>query len=133
MARPGAVEQAEFRRDCYADVVVARGGFEIVRERLPSGLREAVVSAMASIGAFKLVAGGEASAGAGAEMGNAGVHASGKETKSILRAAGDPASCERSTKDEPNQDCRSPIQIFLTPIRRSVPLRVLSPLPDEKG
>jgi hypothetical protein len=62
-----------------------------------------------------------------------GVHASGKETKAILRAAGDPASCGHSTKDEPNPDCRSPIQIFLTPIRRSVPLRVLSPLPDEKG
>jgi hypothetical protein len=86
-----------------------------------------------SVGAFKLVAGGEASAGAGAEMGNVGVHASGKETKAILRAAGDPASCQHSTKDEPNADCRSPIQIFLTPIRRSVPLRVLSPLPDEKG
>ena len=86
-----------------------------------------------SIGAFKLVAGGEASASAGADMGNAGVHGSGKETKAILRAAGDPASCEHSTKEEPSPDCRSPIQIFLTPIRRSVPLRVLSPLPDEKG
>jgi hypothetical protein len=86
-----------------------------------------------SVGAFKLVAGGEASAGAGVDVGNVGVHGSGKESKAILRAAGDPASCQHSTKDEPNPDCRSPIQIFLTPIRRSVPLHVLSPLPDEKG
>jgi hypothetical protein len=86
-----------------------------------------------SVGAFKLVAGGEASASAGADVGSNGVHASGTQTKSVLRAAGDPASCDRSTKDEPHPDCRSPIQIFLTPIRRSVPLHVLSPLPDEKG
>ena len=86
-----------------------------------------------SVGAFKLVAGGEASAGAGAELGNAGVHGSTSQTKSILRAAGDPARCQQSTKDEPSPDCRSPIQIFLTPIRRSVPLHVLSPLPDEKS
>jgi hypothetical protein len=86
-----------------------------------------------SVGAFKLVAGGEASANAGVEVGNAGVRGSGSQTKSILRAAGDPATCSGSTKDEPHPDCRSPIQIFLTPIRRSVPLRVLSPLPDEKS
>jgi hypothetical protein len=44
------VKQAAFRRDCYADVVVARRGFEIGREQLPSGLREAIVSAMAKVG-----------------------------------------------------------------------------------
>jgi hypothetical protein len=86
-----------------------------------------------SVGAFKLVAGGEASAGGGAEMGNAGIHGATTQTKSILRAAGDPARCSQSTKDEPSPDCRSPIQIFLSPIRRSVPLHVLSPLPDEKS
>lgn len=86
-----------------------------------------------SIGAFKLVAGGTAQAKIGAESGPLGVHGSGSQSKSVLRAAGDPAGCERATKDEPNGDCRSPIQIFLTPIRRSVPLNVLSPLPSEKG
>jgi hypothetical protein len=86
-----------------------------------------------SVGAFKLVAGGDVKAGAGVETHGVGVHGSGSESKSIVRAAGDPASCERATKDEPSGECRSPIQIFLTPIRRSVPLRVLSPLPDEKG
>jgi hypothetical protein len=87
-----------------------------------------------SVGAFKLVAGGEASGNAGIDAhGTAGIHGSTSENKQILRAAGDAASCEHATKDEPNAECRSPIQIFLTPIRRSVPLHVLSPLPDEKG
>ncbi len=86
-----------------------------------------------SIGAFKLAAGGEVSGSAGAEVGNTGVHGAGSQSKSILRSAGDPGSCERATKDEPSPDCRSPIQIFLTPIRRSVPLNILSPLPDEKS
>ena len=86
-----------------------------------------------SVGAFKLMAGGEVSGNAGIEVHSAGVHGSGSEAKSIVRAAGDPASCQHATKDEPGLDCRSPIQIFLTPIRRSVPLNVLSPLPDEKS
>jgi hypothetical protein len=89
-----------------------------------------------SVGAFKLEAGGDVSAGGGAEvhgLNGLGVHGSGKESKSVLRAAGDPSSCERSTRDEPSSECRSPIQIFLTPIRRSVPLHVLSPLPEERN
>ena len=86
-----------------------------------------------SIGAFKLMAGGDVSAGVGAEVGAAGVHGGGSRSQSIVRAAGDPASCERATKEEPSPECRSPIQIFLTPIRRSVPLINLSPLPDEKS
>jgi hypothetical protein len=86
-----------------------------------------------SVGAFRLVAGGTVKAAGGAEMGRAGLGGSTAQARSILRAAGDAASCEHATKDEPNADCRSPIQIFLTPIRRSVPLNVLSPLPDEKG
>ena len=86
-----------------------------------------------SIGAFKLVAGGAASATVGAESGAVGVHGTGSQTKSVLRSAGDPEGCTRATQSEPNADCRSPIQIFLTPIRRSVPLNKLSPLPDEKG
>jgi hypothetical protein len=85
-----------------------------------------------SIGAFRLVAGGEAKGSAGAEMGNTGVGGSTAQRRSILRAAGDADSCERATPDEPSPECRSPIQIFLTPIRRSVPLNILSPLPDEE-
>jgi hypothetical protein len=91
-----------------------------------------------SIGAFKLVAGGAVAAKGGADVGAAGIHAAGvhagtNQSKSILRASGDPAACAQATKAEPNPDCRSPIQIFLTPIKRAVPLEVLSPLPDERG
>ena len=84
-----------------------------------------------SIGAFKLIAGGEVSGGAGVEVGSAGVRGSGSQSKSVLRAAGDPDRCKDATATEPSAECRSPIQIFLTPIRRSVPLNILSPLPDE--
>lgn len=86
-----------------------------------------------SVGAFKLVSGGEAQAGAGAELGRAGVGATTSRRRSVLRSAGDAETCARATSDEPSQECRSPIQIFLTPIRRSVPLQKLSPLPDENG
>jgi hypothetical protein len=84
-----------------------------------------------SVGAFKLFAGGTVKGQAGAEVGNIGVHGGGSEHKSILRQAGDPATCRHTTAAVPSADCNSPIQIFLTPIRRSVPLNVLSPLPDE--
>jgi hypothetical protein len=86
-----------------------------------------------SIGAFKLMAGGNATGKTSVDVGPAGVHGSAVQSSAILRTAGDPASCSHATKDEPNGDCRSPIQIFLTPIRRSVPLNVLSPIPDEKS
>jgi hypothetical protein len=86
-----------------------------------------------SIGAFKLVAGGAAKVSAGAEYGPASAGGSSAQTRSVLRAAGDAGSCEHATKEEPSAECRSPIQIFLTPIRRSVPLNILSPLPDERG
>jgi len=86
-----------------------------------------------SVGAFKLVAGGGVSGKAGVEAGAVGAHGSTKQSKSILRAAGDPATCQKATSAEPSAECRSPIQIFLTPIHRSVPLNILSPLPDEKG
>jgi hypothetical protein len=84
-----------------------------------------------SIGAFKLMAGGSVEGRAGAEVGAVGVSGGTKQSKSTLRAAGDPKACEHASPKEPPEDCRSPIQIFLSPIRRSVPLDVLSPLPDE--
>jgi hypothetical protein len=86
-----------------------------------------------SVGAFKLVAGGAVEGSAGADVGLNGVHGSASQSRSILRSAGDPDDCVHATKDEPSPECRSPIQIFLTPIRRSVPLHVLSPLPEEKS
>ena len=84
-----------------------------------------------SVGAFRLVSGGDVKASGGAELGSIGIGGATKQSRSILRAAGDAASCERATSEDASPECRSPIQIFLTPIRRSVPLNTLSPLPDE--
>ncbi|MSP24398.1 MAG: hypothetical protein EXR75_04395 [Myxococcales bacterium] len=86
-----------------------------------------------SIGAFKLMAGGSVSGEAGVALPGAGLKGATRESTSILREAGDPASCARATKEHPSPDCRSPIQIFLLPIQRSIPLNVLSPIPDEPG
>lgn len=84
-----------------------------------------------SVGAFRLEAGGEAQAGVGAELGPVEGRASTSQSRAVLRAAGEPDRCAQATDAEPDPGCRSPIQIFLSPIRRSVPLGVLSPLPSE--
>jgi hypothetical protein len=86
-----------------------------------------------SIGAFKLVAGGALSGDAKLHVGLAAATGSTAQSRSILRTSGDPDACARATKAAPDGECNSPIQIFLTPIRRSVPLRVLSPIPDERS
>jgi hypothetical protein len=84
-----------------------------------------------SVGAFELVAGGDVSGGAGIEVAGVGAEASTKQSKSIVRSAGDAARCGDATDEAPSPDCRSPLQMFLSPIRRRVPLETLSPLPDE--
>lgn len=84
-----------------------------------------------SVGAFRLEAGGEAEAGLGADVGLVEGRASTSQSRAVLRSAGEPERCAEATDAEPDPGCRSPIQIFLSPIRRSVPLQVLSPLPSE--
>lgn len=86
-----------------------------------------------SIGAFSLVAGGEVSGSATLEHTLVAAGGRVSQSKTVLRAAGDPDKCAQATPQEPDGDCRSPIQIFLTPIRRSVPLQQLTPLPRERG
>ncbi len=86
-----------------------------------------------SVGAFQLMAGGEVSGAAGASATVGQIEGSASQKTTVLREAGSPGSCERATAKEPSPECNSPIQIFLVPIRRSVPLHVLSPLPDEHG
>lgn len=86
-----------------------------------------------SVGAFQLVSGGEVSGAVGVGAPAGQLQGSASQKKSVLREAGSPASCESATAKEPSAECNSPIQIFLVPIRRSVPLHVLSPLPDEHG
>jgi hypothetical protein len=73
-----------------------------------------VVTAL-SVGAFKLVAGGEV--GAKLKVGPL-AGGSAEESATILREAGDPTKCASATSTEPNADCRSPIQVFLAPLAR---------------
>ena len=69
-----------------------------------------------SVGAFELIAGGEASGGIGADLGLVELGGGARQSKSTIRSAGDARSCADATDEAPSVGCRSPIQIFLTPI-----------------
>jgi len=70
-----------------------------------------------SVGAFTLSRGGETEAKAGVGVTGVG-EAGGKiaRSASVVRAAGDEASCREGTDAEPPANCRSPIQVFLWPL-----------------
>jgi hypothetical protein len=51
-----------------------------------------------SVGAFKLVSGGNVAGNAGVEVAGMGGKGSAAQSKSVLRSAGDPTSCEHATK-----------------------------------
>jgi hypothetical protein len=75
-----------------------------------------VVGAIA-VGAFSLSAGGSTSARAEAEIASlGGARGNSSRSMSLLRSAGDPASCGQSTDQAPHPNCASPIQVFLWPI-----------------
>ncbi len=74
-----------------------------------------------SIGAFRLDAGGAVQGSAGASVQQAGVGGSTKSHESVLRKAGDPASCDQSTTEAPHAGCRSPLQAFLVPLSGATP------------
>ncbi len=69
-----------------------------------------------SIGAFKLIAGGAQSVGAGASGFGAAVGGRDQRSESIVREAGDPLACSASTDEAPAPGCSSPLQVFLAPI-----------------
>ncbi len=71
-----------------------------------------------SIGSFKMHSGGTLDAGGGVSAGpySGGAHTSSSET--LLREAGDFESCKASTDENPELNCSSPIQAFLTPLPR---------------
>jgi hypothetical protein len=84
-----------------------------------------------SIGAFELVAGGTVSGRTDADVGPIDFGGGLRQSVRTVRSAGDPKRCSDASERAPSPECSSPIQIFLSPIRRSVPLQMLSPLPDE--
>jgi hypothetical protein len=74
-----------------------------------------------SVGAFKLLASGQAGAKAGVNVGPVGGGGGSSESQSVLREAGDPMQCTQTTSDAPDPACRSPIQIFLDRVHRDTP------------
>ncbi|MEM1033312.1 MAG: hypothetical protein AAGN82_23450 [Myxococcota bacterium] len=70
-----------------------------------------VISAI-SIGAFEMKSGGAVSGSAGVDVGNIGAGVATKSEETSLKSSGDRRAC-RDTEDEPNPDCRSPLQVFL--------------------
>ena len=81
-----------------------------------------------SIGAFELLSGGALEAGGGVTVANAGVGARHRSEESQLRSAGSPKAC-RDTDAEPHVDCRSPLQVFLTPAERGEDVAAVVPNP----
>ncbi len=78
-----------------------------------------VVSAL-SIGAFKLRSGGTLSAGGGASVMGAGTGAKTQSSESVMREAGNPTLCSDATDQAPHAECRSPVQMFLAPLPKTL-------------
>ena len=74
-----------------------------------------------SIGAFKMLEGGNAKATAGIGvkgLGEAGGSTERKET--TMRQSGSEEDCKQATEGKPHAGCRSPLQLFLLPIPNHV-------------
>ncbi len=73
-----------------------------------------------SIGSFKLHSGGTLQASANVDVGGYGGGAKTQSSDMVLREAGTFESCSSSTDENPDINCSSPIQAFLTPLPRFV-------------
>lgn len=70
-----------------------------------------------SVGAFTLTSGAQAKGKAGANVASIGeAGTSSSREASVMRAAGDPATCGSGTDEAPHPNCASPIQVFLWPL-----------------
>lgn len=81
-----------------------------------------LVSAV-SLGAFQLSSGGALSAGASAGAAGVGLGGGTESSETVLREAGDPATCSLATDEQPDIGCSSPIQAFLVPLPRFAQMR----------
>lgn len=82
-----------------------------------------------SVGAYDMIAGGDVRGGAGVSAGPIAAGARRRVEQRQLRSGGDPQQCSQ-TADEPHRDCRSPLQLFLTPVVWGAsPSPVMSPEP----
>lgn len=87
-----------------------------------------------SIGAFKLLSGGKQSASvSGSVVGVGGAGGSGSREETTLTEAGDPKACTETT-EKPNDNCKSPLQIFLQPLpgRHAGPTTARAGVEEEK-
>ncbi len=66
-----------------------------------------------TIGAFKMIAGGQAHASAGASFAVAGAGAANSRAERLLKEAGSDADCAGTKQAAPHEGCRSPLQLFL--------------------
>jgi hypothetical protein len=75
-----------------------------------------------AVGAFKLLSGGSSSGGGSVGVAVVG-EAGGKSTRreQTVREAGNPTACAEATDEGAPVDCRSPIQVFLTPLESAEP------------
>jgi hypothetical protein len=69
-----------------------------------------------TIGAFKMLAGGQAHASAGATFAGAGAGGATTRAERLLKEAGSDTDCAGTTKEKPHEGCRSPLQLFLIDI-----------------
>ena len=72
-----------------------------------------------AIGAFRMRTGDRQSARGGIEVVGVGTTSS----TDSLREAGDPQACKQATREEPHPDCRSPVQLFLAPLPKTIARR----------
>jgi hypothetical protein len=73
-----------------------------------------------TVGSFRLLSGGAVAGGGSVGVGPVGGGAATRREESLLREAGDPARCGEATVEAPHPQCASPIQVFLTPARRTL-------------
>jgi hypothetical protein len=75
--------------------------------------------AAVSVGAFSLFSGGAVTAGGSVGTPFAGAGAESRRQETLVRQAGDAASCGHGSDATPSPLCASPIQVFLLPLHRA--------------
>lgn len=73
-----------------------------------------------TVGSFRLVSGGAIAGSGSVGVGSVGAGVGSSREESLLREAGDPTRCSEATETAPHAQCASPIQVFLSPVRRTV-------------
>lgn len=73
-----------------------------------------------TVGSFRLVAGGAVAGSGSVGVGPVGAGVGSSREESLLREAGDPSRCTEATDTAPHPQCASPIQVFLSPVGRTL-------------